>query len=438
MICTPLSLPAASEGDSGTWHLVALLDGAGNSFVHVDLAITDGLVSRLEPCVGACRPGTEPLVALPPLLNGHDHGRGTGTVAAGIPDQPLEQWLHNLDVDPPLSQHDLVGHAARAMLDSGIGAAVVCVNPQGSNVAAEVRAAADASLAAGIRAAIVYPVADLLTERAGRRRNATGWSADRVAAELAAFERICADYRQPTLEFQLGPVGPQWVSETALRAIADHSAAHRRRMHVHLLESPMQRRWADETYSEGLLRWLDEAGLLSDRTWLAHGTHLRDEELRLLAARGCGLTLNPSSNLRLASGLAPVDRADRHVPNLAVGLDGLSLNDDLDGWTELRLTRGIWQAQTNTAISGVRLLHLGTGRGRSALGSAAPQPLRLGARADLVLISVHGLAAALARKDWSLADVVVAAARPARVLETWIDGRRVGGVRAFGNGKGAR
>ena len=96
----------------------------------------------------------------------------------------------------------------------------------------------------------------------------------------------------------------------------------------------------------GIVRYLDEIGLLSPRLTLAHCTWTRPDELELIAERGATISANTSSNLHLHSGIAPVAEMVRRGCRVALGLDGATLDEDDDALRELRLAH---------------LLHRGTG-----------------------------------------------------------------------------
>ncbi|HWE65967.1 MAG TPA: amidohydrolase family protein [Acidimicrobiales bacterium] len=427
-----LAAARAHPPQDGRWLLAGTLGASDAQGAFQDgpaeLVVKGGVITTLqwsEGAEGQRGSGDDGLVLAPLLVNGHDHGRGRGNVLAGVPDAPLEPWILSLrDLGVKSTQESLVGDASRMMLSAGVGGTVICVNPQSDDTAGEVEAAAAAAVKAGIRAAIVFPFADAMTDLYGRAADAPGWSAAEFGQRLDLFESVAARCADPLVELQLGPVGPQWVSESTLAAIGTHARQTGRRVHMHLLESRAQRRWADETYPAGLLDFLADVDLLGPHVCLAHGTQLRPDEMARLAASGCVLTLNASSNLRLASGIAPIAEAQRAGVAIAAGLDGLALGDDGDFWNELRLFRGIGQAQSGRSMDAGKMLHdVGAG-GRAALGGCAPQEVRAGNVADFVLVDMSGYQHLLDQKGWSVADVLVAAGSPARVREVWVGGRQ--------------
>ncbi len=364
------------------------------------------------------------IVLLPLFVNAHDHGRGAGNVAAGIPDGPLEEWIAGLRGHPPSNQEALVGGGCDLMVASGVGASVICVNPQSRDTRAEVVAAAEAVRERGVRAAVVYPIGDTMGTVAGRSRQAAGWDAEETGRRLAEVEEIADKFEGPLLEVQLGPVGPQWVSEATLRAVAVHAGQTGRRVHMHLLESPRQRRWADTTYPEGIVEWLHLTGLAGPGVCFAHGTQLRPDEMVALALGGCVLSLNASSNMRLCSGTAPIARARDAGMLVGAGLDGLALADDADYWTELRLLRGLQQAETGQVVVADDLINELAAGGRRALGRAAPLAPAPGQLADFVLLDITGYRHLLSRPTWTAADIALAIGRPGRVVEVWVGGQR--------------
>jgi cytosine/adenosine deaminase-related metal-dependent hydrolase len=438
----PLCRAARPDRD-GRWLLDGAVGGQDSEGRPVsgqaELVVREGVIERVTPLGQGDRPATEGpvgaewrradepdgtgLVLLPLLVNAHDHGRGAGNVAAGIPDGPLEEWVASLHGHPPSTQEALVGGGCDLMVASGVGASVICVNPQSPDTRGEVVAAAEAVIDRGVRAAVVYPLADTMGTVTGRSRQAAGWGSEEIARRLAEVEEIASKFESPLVDVQLGPIGPQWVSEATLRAVARHAEQTGRRVHMHLLESPRQRHWADTTYPEGIVEWLHRTGLSGAGVCFAHGTQLRSDEMAALALRGCVLSLNASSNMRLCSGTAPITRAREAGVLIGAGLDGLALADDADYWTELRLLRGLQQAETGQVVVADALINDLVAGGRRALGQAAPLAPAPGRLADFVLLDITGYRHLLSGSAWTAADVALAIGRPGRVAEVWVGGR---------------
>ena len=142
-----------------------------------------------------------------------------------------------------------------------------------------------------------------------------------------------------------------------------------------------------------------------------------------LAVRGCVLSLNASSNMRLCSGTAPITGARGAGVLVGAGLDGLALADDADYWTELRLLRGLQQAGTGQVVVADALINDLAAGGRRALGQAAPLAPAPGRLADFVLLDITGYRHLLSGSAWTAADVALAIGRPGRVAEVWVGGR---------------
>jgi 5-methylthioadenosine/S-adenosylhomocysteine deaminase len=385
--------------------------------------VADGRIVAVDE---ATRDAARLRVLMPLLANAHDHGRGHGTVWQGVRDAPLDPWIVDLIATAkPDSQRELVSLGLARMRASGVGGAVLCINPTTDDRDAEVRAAIDAVRSTGMRAAVAYPLMDVPrgTYREGRDRSA----ARRDAAErtLDTVGQLADEVADDGIEVIYHPVGPQWVSQDVLDAVADRSAADGRLVHMHLLETAPQRVWADATYPEGIVTALDEIALLSERAWFAHGVHLTEAELAVLGARGCGLAINASSNLRLSSGIPPIAGAVAAVPAAAVGLDGMGLDDDLDMWSELRLVRGLWQGQLLDPIPAARVLALATEGAARALGAAAPPPVAEGQTADFVVLDLTRWVHLATLPQWSLDEIALATAAAASVAEVWCRGSRL-------------
>jgi cytosine/adenosine deaminase-related metal-dependent hydrolase len=191
---------------------------------------------------------------------------------------------------------------------------------------------------------------------------------------------------------QLGPAGVQWCSKPLLEAVAENSAQTGRRIHMHLLETIHQRAWADKHFPQGIVHYLRDIGFLSERLTLAHCIHARADELEIVAASGARIVTNFSSNMHLRSGLAPVAAAHRCGCRIAVGVDGLALDEDDDAIREMRLVQmmhgGLGFERTWTPAE---FFGLAVRNGRMATGAPGTGELIPGAPADFVTIDLDRL-----------------------------------------------
>ena len=138
-------------------------------------------------------------------------------------------------------------------------------------------------------------------------------------------------------------------------------------------------------------RWLEEQGVLDSRVVAAHCTHINSEEMALLADHGTGVAHNPTSNLKLSSGIAPVAEMLQWGLAVGVGTDGCASNNDLDMFEETRLAALLPKAATGnpTAVPATQAVAMATIEGARALhldhliGSLEP-----GKRADLIVVSL--------------------------------------------------
>ncbi len=209
---------------------------------------------------------------------------------------------------------------------------------------------------------------------------------------MALTEQIAAAIGGPMVDVQFGPAGVQWCSRPLLEAVAEASRRSGRRVHMHLLETVYQRRWADLNFPGGMIRYLKDIGLLSERLTLAHCVHARPDELEMIAQSGARIVTNFSSNLHLRSGLAPIGAAHRCGCAIAVGVDGLALDEDDDLLREMRLVEmmhgGTGFARTWSADEFLRLV---VRNGRRAVGAPGDGILAAGEPADFVVLDFDRL-----------------------------------------------
>ncbi len=384
------------------------------------------------------------LLAMPPLANAHDHGRGLRPSAINAIELPLELWASAATGSPRADPYLVAALALGRAALGGAGSVMVhYTRAQGGmslvDEAAEVcRAAADV----GVR--IAFSVAQ-------RDRNVLAYAGDekllamldpadrepvrkRLARpdpgpveSVALVEAIAARCASPMVDVQFGPVGVQWCSDQLLERIAEASAATGRRVHMHLLETRPQREWADAQYPQGVVRYLDEIGLLSPRLSAAHVIWARPDELELMAERGVTVCINPSSNLHVRSGVAPVDGYVRAGLPFALGLDGLSMDDDDDAWRELRLAfMQHKDIALNPGVPMATIVQAAIANGRRVVtGDAGPATLAPGRPADILLMRYGEMASDVIADDVDPLAMLLRRATRAHVAGLIVAGRDV-------------
>jgi len=383
-------------------------------FAGPDLGLLDNVVLRHDNGViteiseGAPPASGPRSLILPAFVNAHDHARPTAS-SFGAVGMPLESWILRsalaTPVDPYLTAASALARSARA------GCAAMMIHytrPSGAMpLVDEAKAIARAASDVGIRIAFALAVRDqnpivygdeepLLSSLSRDDRSTIEQLFVRAPMSPKAYleltDAIAAAIAGAKVDVQLGPAGVQWCSKPLLEAVAENSAATGRRIHMHLLETVHQRAWADRHFPGGIVRYLRDIGFLSERLTLAHCIHARPDEIEMIAASGARIVTNFSSNLHLRSGLAPIAAAHRCGCAIAVGVDGLALDEDDDVLREMRLVQmahgGLGFERTWTAAG---FLTLAIDSGRRTTGAPGTGALVPGAPADFVTVDLDRL-----------------------------------------------
>ena len=189
-------------------------------------------------------------------------------------------------------------------------------------------------------------------------------------------------------------------TDELLREVAIQAPARGVRIHTHASESPGEIAIVRARYGTGNIDALDKLGLLGAHTCLAHCVHLDDRERAILAARGTHVCHCPSSNLKLASGVADVPELIAAGVSVAIGADGAPCNNNLDGFHELRLAALLHKPKSGPrTLPAPEIVRAATMGGAAALGLAdRVGSLELGKRADVIAVDVDGIEAAHRRR----------------------------------------
>ena len=166
--------------------------------------------------------------------------------------------------------------------------------------------------------------------------------------------------------------------------------------------------------------------LMSDRLVLAHCVWLTDEDKRLLKSTGTHVAHCPSSNLKLASGIAPIPELLRMGVSVSLGADGAPCNNRLDALGEMRLAALVHKPGSGPkAVRAQEALDLATRNGARALGWWDQiGSIEVGKKADLAAFDLRGvLPAPMAMDSEAIASALVYSGLPSQARATWVDGK---------------
>jgi 5-methylthioadenosine/S-adenosylhomocysteine deaminase len=223
---------------------------------------------------------------------------------------------------------------------------------------------------------IQFPVPDARTPAEGLAR------AERFIKEFAHDELIVpavAPHSMYTLDA---------ATLKASRALADRERVP---LLIHLAETRDEVNIARKRHKASPVGYLESLGFLGPRTLAAHGVWLSDADIRLLARRGVSVSHNPESNMKLASGAAPVPATRRAGIPVGIGTDGAASNNDLDMFEAVRQAAFLQKLQTGDprAVPAGAALEMATIEGARALGMAREiGSLVAGKRADVIVVSM--------------------------------------------------
>ncbi|MGA7992351.1 MAG: amidohydrolase family protein [Thermoanaerobaculia bacterium] len=222
----------------------------------------------------------------------------------------------------------------------------------------------------------------------------------------------------------VSPHAPYTNSRESLVTARDLAREFGAPLLIHLSETQDEQKQIREKYGTTPTKWLDSIGFLGPNVLAAHGVWLDADDMRVLAERHVGLAHNPESNMKLASGIAPVVAERKAGIAVGLGTDGVAgSNNDLDMWEAMDFAGKLAKVSTMdpTALPARDLLRMATIEGARAMrldgriGSLEP-----GKRADLVAVDL-GLPGT--QPVWDLFSTLVYAAKESDVSLTMVEGR---------------
>lgn len=380
------------------------------------LAMSNGAIVALLPRAEAEREYSQwPRIELPDhvlipgLVNLHAHS-GMSLMRGLADDQPLMTWLND-HIWPAEARHvssafvhDGTLLACADMLKSG----VTCFN----DMYFYPDAAARAALAMRMRAVVSMTTLDFPTAYAS--------NADEYLDKgLAAHAEL---KHEPLLGFTFGPHAPYTVSDRTFERIVTLANQLDLPIHVHVHETLHEVNESMKLHGKRPLARLHELGVVSPGLLAVHAVHLSESEIDMLAEHGSHIAHCPASNLKLASGIAPIAAMTRAGVNVGIGTDGAASNNRLDMLAEMRLAALLAKGASGdaAAVPAPEALAMATLNAAKALGlDDRIGSLEPGKRADITALN---LARAETAPCFDVISHLVYAASSENVTHVWVDG----------------
>ncbi|MEO1389195.1 MAG: amidohydrolase family protein [Cyanobacteria bacterium J06634_6] len=354
--------------------------------------------------------GSSHHAVLPGLVNAHHHSNGVPNSLLGIEDDLLELWLFSRNAKRSQASKLRTLLSAGYLLKTGV-TSVVDVASIGESVEEseqEMQACLSAYEQAGLRVAFAPGARydSFLVHAKGQdeafleslpedlqqqvRKHTSlkqGLSQEDYLAVVTAAIKKYQDH--PTVDVWFGPPGPQWVGDELLIQIVERANELETGVQTHVLESFYEKEMGPRFYGKSVVAHLHELGVLGPRFSMAHGVWVSEADIEVLAQTGASISHNPSSNLRLRAGIAPLNALLKGGVTMGLGMDGTTISDDEDMFAEMRLAARLQRSpQVSDEVPTLEeIFRVATAGGAKLLGKAhSVGRLAAGYKADIVLV----------------------------------------------------
>ncbi len=376
-------------------------------------------------------------VVLPGLINTHHHFYQTLTRAVpAAQNANLFNWLKTLyPIWARMTPDDIYLSTQTALAELALSGCTTASDhlylfPNGSRLDDEIAAAGEM----GLRLHASRGSMSLGESQGGLPPDSV---VDREEVILADSVRLIERYHDgrpgSMLQIVLAPCSPFSVTGELMRQSAKVARQYGVHLHTHLAETQDEEAFCLERFGYRPVAYMQSLDWVGQDVWFAHSVHVKPDEIGVYAREGCGVAHCPSSNMRLASGIAPVWEFMRAGVKLGLGVDGSASNDSSNLLAEARqamllarLRSGLAGAslsgQTGTPplLTARQALELATRGGAAVLGRSDLGSLEVGKCADFIAINLNRLDYAGALHD-PLAAVVFCA--PQRVDVSVVGGK---------------
>ena len=300
------------------------------------LFIRDGFIEQAGPSAELPASADEALdlrghVVFPGLINTHHHLYQTLTRAVpAAQDANLFNWLKTLypiwaNLTPEaIRVSTLTGLAELALSGCTTASDHLYIFPDGCRLDDEIEAAREI----GVRFHASRGSMSLGESKGGLPPDRVVETEDFILKES---QRLVEQYHDPKpgamMRVVLAPCSPFSVTADLMRESAKMARHYGVRLHTHLAETQDEERFCLELFGHRPVGYMETLGWVGDDVWFAHSVHVNDAEIGVYVRTGCGVAHCPSSNMRLASGIAPVKKMRAAGVKVGLGVDGSASND---------------------------------------------------------------------------------------------------------------
>lgn len=306
---------------------------------------------------------------LPGFKNAHTHSAMT-FLRSYADDLPLQEWLYErvFPMEAKLTPDDVYWCALLANLEyltSGITANFDMYMKNESN--------AKASMDSGFRTVLCGSINDF------------GGTVDEIEEEYLHFNKI-----NPLISYQIGFHAEYTTKREIMEGIAALGQKYKTGVYAHNSETKNEVQGCIERYGVTPTVLMDQLGMFEYGGGGFHCVHMSEEDLRICKEKGVWVVTNPSSNVKLASGIAPIDKMLKAGIGLAIGTDGPASNNCLDMFREMFLVTALQKVNLEdaSAVDAIDVLKMATVGGARAMGLNNCDTLSAGKKADIIMLDL--------------------------------------------------